>query len=86
MRPAVVADALRGAGLVVEEAAQWSGPMVFADVDALVAYWALVPWDVPEDFTVPGYAEVLERVHRESGGGPVRLTARRFHVRAHRPV
>lgn len=86
VRLAVVADALRWAGLDVEETEQWSGPMDFADVDALVAYWALVPWDVPEDFTVPGYAAVLERIHRESGGGPVRLTARRFRLRARRPL
>lgn len=87
VRPAVMADALRGAGLDVEEPEQWSGPMDFTDVDALVAYWALVPWDVPEDFTVPGYAAVLERIHRESGGGgPVRLTARRFRLRARRPL
>ena len=65
VRPAVMADALRGAGLDVEEPEQWSGPM---------------------DFTVPGYAAVLERIHRESGGGPVRLTARRFRLRARRPL
>ena len=35
VRPAVMADALRGAGLDVEETEQWSGPMDFADVDAL---------------------------------------------------
>ena len=41
VRPALArafTDALRGAGLDVEEPEQWSGPMDFIDVDALVAY------------------------------------------------
>jgi len=82
---AVMTAAMREAGLEVEKTGQWSRVTAFADRDALVAYWALVPWDVPRDFMVPGYAGVLERIHEETGGGPVRLTACRFRIRVRRP-
>ncbi|MDO5063936.1 MAG: GNAT family N-acetyltransferase [Actinomyces bowdenii] len=85
VRPGIVAERSRQAGLVVEDCEAWEGPLELADVEALVEYWGYVPWDVPEDFTVPGYATTLARIHRESGGGPVRLTARRFRLRARRP-
>ena len=85
VRPDVVAQRSRQAGLVVEECGTWEGPLELADVEALVEYWGYVPWDVPDDFTVPGYATTLAAIHRECGGGPVRLTARRFRLRARKP-
>lgn len=85
VRPDVVAERCRQAGLVVEDCEAWEGPLELADVEALVEYWGYVPWDVPEDFSVSGYATTLARIHRDCGGGPVRLTARRFRLRARRP-
>ena len=46
---------------------------------------ATCPGMSPDDFTVPGYATTLAAIHRECGGGPVRLTARRFRLRARKP-
>ena len=85
VRPDLIAQRGRKAGLVVEECEAWEGPLELADVEALVEYWGYVPWDVPDDFTVPGYATTLAAIHRECGGGPVRLTARRFRLRARKP-
>ena len=85
VRAEAVALQCRQAGLVVEQAEDWEGPLELADVEALVEYWGCVPWDVPEDFSVPAHATTLARIHRDCGGGPVRLTAGRFRLRAHRP-
>ncbi len=90
--PAVQFDlhgaALSAAGLSVEDGAGFIGAYTFHDVAALVAYLQLVPWEVPEDFTVDAYAEQLLALHESgpAGGRPVRLTLKRFWVRCRRPA
>lgn len=81
--PAVTASVTE-AGLVVEESAAWSGQMRFDDVGALVRYFRMVPWDVPEDFGVDRYAGTLLDLHRRgpARGEPVVLTQTRFWLRA----
>lgn len=73
---------LEEAGFDVTEAEEHVGKYLFNDVAALVAYLQLVPWDAPSGFTVDAYAEDLLALHRETGGGPVRLTQKRFWLRA----
>lgn len=60
---------LESVGLVLDLAQEWRGPTTFDDVGALVQYFRLVPWDVPDDFTVDAYAEVLFELHER---GPAR--------------
>lgn len=52
------------AGLEVRRAEEWTGTITFTDVDALVSYLRLMPWELPEDFTVERYAEQLLTMHR----------------------
>ena len=47
------------AGFVVEDAREWAGTMRFADVAAFVSYVRMVPWEVPDDFSVDRYAGQL---------------------------
>jgi SAM-dependent methyltransferase len=47
------------AGFVVEDAREWSGTIRFADVATFVSYVRMVPWEVPEDFSVDRYAGAL---------------------------
>jgi len=72
------------AGLVVEAARDWTGVLTFADVATLVSYLRMTPWQVPDDFTVERYADVLLALHRS--GEPLRFTQRRFVLRARRPA
>lgn len=76
------ADA-EAAGLVVEQALDWQGWQRFADVETLVAYLRMVPWEVPDDFTVERYAEPLLRLHRERT--ELRFTQRRFALVCRKP-
>ncbi|WP_147919184.1 methyltransferase domain-containing protein [Ruania zhangjianzhongii] len=70
------------AGLVVDVAEEWSGVMEFADVEALVTYLGLVPWDVA-DFRVDDHADQL---HHLAARVPIRVTQRRFRLSAHQPA
>ena len=89
--PQITLAALRAeaeeAGLVVERAEEWCGRSRFQDVGALVHYFALVPWEVPEDFAVDRYADVLLGLHRAGPalGEPITFTMRRFYVLARKP-
>ena len=47
------------AGLIVEEDDDWSGQMRFPDVGSFVSYVRVVPWQVPDDFSVDRYGDVL---------------------------
>lgn len=47
------------AGFVVEDGREWSGTMRFADVATFVSYVRMVPWEVPDDFSVDRYADAL---------------------------
>jgi len=71
------------AGLIVEQAEEWSGPIRFDSVDTLVSYLRYMPWHLPKDFSVEAYAQELialdERVE------PLEFTERRFLIVAHLP-
>jgi hypothetical protein len=53
-----------------------------------VHYFALVPWEVPDDFGVDRYADVLLDLHRRgpAQGQPIFLTMRRFYLLARKPA
>lgn len=74
---------LEAAGLRIDDAAAWRGRTTFVDVGALLGYFARVPWDVPADFSVDVYRDVLLRLHH--GDVPLAFTQSRFWLRAHRP-
>lgn len=78
---------LGGVGFDVVDGAETTGHYVFDDIAALVAYLQLVPWDVPEDFTVHRYAEQLLTLHRQgpASGAPFRATRKRFWLKAIKP-
>ena len=90
--PHITLDNLRAeaeaAGFDIERAEEWSGRSRFTDVGALVHYFSLVPWEVPEDFGVDAYADVLLGLHRggPEQGRPITFTMRRFYLLARRPV
>jgi SAM-dependent methyltransferase len=75
------------AGFDVERAEEWSGRSRFTDVGALVHYFSLVPWEVPEDFGVDRYADVLLDLHATgpARGEPITFTMRRFFLLARKP-
>lgn len=83
----VVTGQLADAGFRVEAAAEWRGTYRFHDVGALVGYFKLVPWRVPDDFSVDTYADTLLRLHAEgpARGQPVCFTKSRFWLRAAKP-
>jgi hypothetical protein len=68
---------LRDAGLSIDEADVGNATTVFADIGSLAWYLRSVPWAVP-GFTVGAYRQALLRLH----GGPIRVSSRRFWVRA----
>ena len=69
---------LKEAGLEITTVEDWSGRMTFKDAEALVTYLGLVPWDVPEDFTVDAHADTLLRLD----SAPITVTQRRFRAYA----
>lgn len=71
--------AAASAGLHVEGAESWSGPVRFADVATLVSFLRTVPWHLPPDFTVERYAGVLMTLHARPR---LQFTERRFLLRA----
>ena len=73
----------RSAGLVVDLAEEWSGPMEVADVDTLVSYLRMMPWQLPPGWSVEAHADVLLELHaRTSRGQALRFTERRLVLRA----
>lgn len=79
---------LTAAGFRIEASAAWAGTSRFHDIGALVGYFTLVPWDVPDDFSVARYARTLLRLHAEgpARGRPVCFTSSRFWLRAVKPA
>lgn len=71
------------AGFEVVDAQEWEGRARFADVATLVRYFAHVPWEVPEDFSVDRYAAALLGLHRS--GRELVFTQRRFYLSLRRP-
>lgn len=72
---------LEASGMRVDVVDDWQGSMGFVDVEALVTYLALVPWDAP-NFTVDAHADRLAALDSER---PIRVTQRRFRVYATKP-
>ena len=72
------------AGLIVEVAQEWSGPIRFDSVDTLVSDLRLMPWQLPEDFTVERYADTLLALDDQDA--PLEFTERRFVLVAHLPI
>jgi SAM-dependent methyltransferase len=70
------------AGFAVEQAREWSGTTSFPDVATFLSYLRMVPWEVPEDFSVDRYAEVLMRLGPED----LVFTRRLFVLVCRRPV
>jgi len=72
-------------GVVVERAEQWCGAYEFPDVAVLMRYFSIVPWDLPQGFTVARHADALRRLHeRTQSGEPLRLTKSRWMILARR--
>lgn len=66
----------RDAGLVIERSQEWAGKLTFHSVSAMVRYFAKVPWEVPDDFSVDRYAEKFLNLHRSNAA--LVFTQRRF--------
>ena len=64
------------AGFVIERQQEWVGKLTFESVAAMVRYFAIVPWEVPDDFSVDRYAETLLDLHRSKA--ELVFTQRRF--------
>jgi len=64
------------AGLVIERSEEWLGRLAFESVSAMVRYFAIVPWEVPDDFCIERYAEALLDLHRSNAD--IVFTQRRF--------
>ena len=70
---------LRDAGLFVDEAEEGEATTVFADIGVLAWYLRSVPWAVP-GFSISAHRVALMGLH----DGPIRVTAKRFWIRAHK--
>ncbi|CAN5685061.1 class I SAM-dependent methyltransferase [soil metagenome] len=73
---------LEEAGFAIKRAREWAGTFAFASVAAMVRYFAIVPWDVPDDFSVDRYADILLDLHRTAAD--LVFTQRRFLIMAQR--
>ncbi|PRY18149.1 class I SAM-dependent methyltransferase [Kineococcus rhizosphaerae] len=78
----VCARKAQDAGLRVERAQEWSGPIRFADVATLLSYLRMMPWQLPVDFTVERYASQLLQLERRAE--PLVFTEVRFLLIARR--
>ena len=75
--------ALQDAGLTVAAADDFVGAYRFDSVTTLLRYFALVPWDLPEGFTVAGQLSALSALHRAAEAGtPIELTLHRWYLLA----
>jgi len=76
------------AGFDIERAQQWQGQSRFADIGAMVRYFTMIPWEVPDDFTMDACAGTLLDLHHSgpAQGKPVTFTIRRFYLLARRPM
>ncbi len=83
--PDITMTALRAeaeaAGFLVERAEEWAGTMRFPDVGAFVSYARVVPWQVPDDFDIDRYGDVLLRLTPED----LVFSQRRFVLVCRRP-
>lgn len=86
--PEVSLESLRheaeDAGLIIERAEEWSGPIRFDCVDTLVSYLRFMPWQLPEGFTVEDFGDELMALDRRDE--PLEFTERRFIIVSHLPT
>ncbi|MGB1287330.1 MAG: class I SAM-dependent methyltransferase [Aggregatilineales bacterium] len=71
-------------GFEIERIEDWQGVTEFSDVGALVYYLHAIPWEVPEDFSVRRYQDVLLSLHQREI--PLQFTSRRFLLQGRKPV
>ena len=77
-----VAERFRAAGCAITRAEAWCGPVVFADVGAIVYFLKAVPW-VVEDFDIERHRPVLRALERgRAAGRPLAFTSTRFLIEA----
>lgn len=77
--------ALHDTGLTVIDSDDFVGVYRFDTVTTLLRYFALVPWDLPEGFTVTDHLPALTALHRGvEAGRPIELTLHRWYLRARR--
>jgi len=77
-------DEAREAGFEVVEVRDWTGAVRFDDVETLVGYVAMVPWEVPDDFSVARHAQRLLDLHHS--GRPLEFPQRRFVLFCRKPA
>lgn len=84
----VFVAAAADAGLRVTDSDEWTGGYHFADVDTMVGYLRIVPWDVPGDFSPVAYADQLFALDDQlrRSGATLRVTQGRFWLRAVNPA
>ena len=76
---------IRDAGLIIEEAEEWTAKVEFRDVGAIVYFLKAVPWVVP-DFSLDNNLQHLERLQYRIDRGERLLFRRvRFLVQAKKP-
>lgn len=77
---------LESAGVNVVATEEAVGVYRFDSVTTLLRYFALVPWDLPEDFSVARHLPALTRLHRTAESGrPIELTLHRWYLEGRRP-
>jgi SAM-dependent methyltransferase len=83
--PAKYTPQLTGAGLTLANMHEWSGPLSFTDVGAIVYYLKAVPWLVA-GFSVEKHARHLLALQRRlDDGEELTFTARKYLIEAHKP-
>jgi SAM-dependent methyltransferase len=76
---------LEAAGLTIVDCREWSGPLAFTDVGAIVYYLKAVPWLV-DGFSVDTHLEYLQKLQRRlEAGEELTFTNRRYLIEAHKP-
>ncbi len=80
--PAYYIPKLEAAGLVIDNAKEWSGDLSFTDVGAIVYYLKAVPWLV-EGFSVETHLDTLCKLQRRlEEGDPLTFEARKYLIEA----
>ncbi len=73
---------LKAAGLQVARVEDWSGPLIFTDVGAVVAYLKAIPWLVPGFSVATHAAHLLRLQERLERDGELRFTYRVYLIEA----
>lgn len=75
---------LKAAGLTIVNTQEWSGPLLFTDVGAIVYYLKVVPWLVP-GFSVDTHSKYLLTLQRRlESGKRLAFVARKYLIEAHK--